>query len=134
MKKWSFIVEVSDWDNIKDLVEKEAENAVKGLGKSGPKNALYKVTVIFYQKKGRWKQPEMPRQDWGTDLDNLLQKVFDGLGPIIGYRESFQDDKEHSGVLDASIVEVSAKKVNSGSDKEFLSVEVELIHVAEAGK
>jgi len=32
-----------------------------------------------------------------------------------------------SGSLDSRIVEVIAKKVNSGSDKEFISIEVENI-------
>jgi len=42
--------------------------------------------------------------------------------------------KEHSGVLDSNIIEVHAKKANSGSDKEFLGIEVELLHVSEANE
>ena len=70
----------------------------------------------------------------GGNLDNLLKRVFDGLGPIIGYRKDWTGKKEHSGVLDANIVGVHAKKVNSGSDKEFLGVEVELLHLSGANE
>ncbi len=131
MKKWSFIVEVTDWNKLKTIVEKEADGVVRELGQPDSEKALYKVTATFYQKKDRWLRPETPRQDWGIDLDNLLKPVFDGLGPIIGYKKAFKGQKP--GVLDSSIVEVSAKKLNSGSDKEFLGIEVELIHVSEVG-
>ncbi len=132
MKKWSFIVEITDWNKLKTIVEKEADGVVKELGQPDSEKALYKVTATFYQKKDRWLQPETPRQDWGIDLDNLLKPVFDGLGPIIGYKKAFKGQKP--GVLDSSIVEVSAKKLNSGSDREFLGIEVELVHVSEVGK
>ncbi len=128
MKKWGFIIEVSEWSKIKSIVETKAEEVAKELGRPASEEALYKVTAIFYQSKRRWLKPETPRQDQGIDLDNLLKNVFDGLGPIIGYRKAWQGDRPHSGVLDSSIVEVYAKKINSGSDKEFLGVEVELIH------
>jgi len=113
---------------LKSFVETKATEVVKKLGSPGPKNALYKVTVAFYQKTDRWLQHDIPRQDQGIDLDNLLKKVFDGLDPIIGYRKSHKGSREYSGVLDSSIIEVCAKKINSGSDKEFLGVEVEIIH------
>lgn len=132
MKKWSFIVEVTDWNKLKTIVEKEADGVVKEMGGPDSEKALYKVAATFYQKKDRWLQPETPRQDWGIDLDNLLKPVFDGLGPIIGYKKAFKGQKP--GVLDSSIVEVYAKKLNSGSDKEFLGIEVELVHVSEVGE
>ena len=132
MKKWSFIVEITDWNKLKTIVEKEADGVVKELGQPDSEKALYKVIATFYQKKDRRLQPETPRQDWGIDLDNLLKPVFDGLGPIIGFKKAFKGQKP--GVLDSSIVEVSAKKLNSGSDKEFLGIEVELVHVSEVGK
>ncbi len=134
MKKWGFIVEVNDWNNLKSIVEEKAKEAIKTLGIPYSERAIYKVTATFYQKKDRWlkNDPSIPRQDWGIDLDNLLKQVFDGLGPIIGYRKDWTGKKEHSGVLDSNIIEVYAKKVNSGSDREFLSVEVELLHVSQA--
>ena len=135
MKKWSFIVEITDWNKLKTTVEEEADRVVENMGKPDSEKALYsiyKVTATFYQKKARWLQPEIPREDWGIDLDNFLKPVFDGLGPIIGYKKSFTGKKP--GVKDSSIVEVSAKKLNSGSDKEFLGIEVELVHVSEVGK
>lgn len=127
MKKWGFITEVSDWSKLRSLVEAKAKEVVKELGSPTSKKGLYKVAVISYQKKDRWLQPETPREDRG-DLDNLLKNVFDGLGPIIGYRKAWKGDREHGGVLDSSIVEVYGKKINSGSDQEFLGIEVELIH------
>lgn len=102
------------------------------MGGPDSEKAIYKVTATFYQKKGRWIQPEIPREDWGIDLDNFLKPVFDGLGPIIGYKESKTGQKLEA--KDSSIVEVSAKKLNSGSDKEFLGIELELVHVTEVGE
>lgn len=125
MKKWSFIVEVSDWNKLKSIVEDKSKEVVEALGRPDSEKALYKVITTFYQKKDRWLHPEIPKQDIGTDLDNLLKQVFDGLGPIIGYKKAFKGQKP--GVLDSNIIEVYAKKVNSGSDKEFLGIEVELL-------
>lgn len=134
MKKWAYIVEVSDWKHLKTIVEEKAESVIRELGKPPSENVLYKVTTTFYQKKSRWLQPEKPKQDIGTDLDNLLKQVFDGLGPIIGYRKDWTGKRKHGGVRDASIVEVHAKKVNSGSEKEFLGVEIEIVHMEEGNE
>ena len=136
MKKWSFMVEVNDWNNLKSIIEEKAKEAIETLGPPYSEKTIYKVTATFYQKKDRWlkNDPSIPRQDWGIDLDNLLKQVFDGLGPIIGYRKDWTGKKEHSGVLDSNIIEVHAKKANSGSDKEFLGIEVELLHVSEANE
>jgi len=133
MKRWSFVIEVKDWNKIKSEVETKAKEAVSSLGSPNSERAVYKVTAIFYQKKDRWLKddPLIPRQDWGIDLDNVLKQIFDGLGPIIGYRKAWTGDKKYSGVYDANIVEVYAKKLNSGSDKEFLSIEVELLYLSE---
>ncbi|MFQ5888077.1 MAG: hypothetical protein ACE5HY_05220 [Candidatus Hydrothermarchaeales archaeon] len=128
MKKWSFIIDVEDWNKLQSIVEKTSKAGVNALGGVGSENALYKVTTTFYQKKDRWLQPEKPRQDIGTDLDNLLKQVFDGLGPIIGYRRDYTGKRAHGGVRDSSIIEVHAKKVNSGSEKEFLGVEIEVMY------
>jgi Holliday junction resolvase RusA-like endonuclease len=68
------------------------------------------VTTTFYHKKSSWLQPEKPKQDIGMDLDNLLKQLFDGLGPIIGYRKDRTGKIKHGGVRDYSIVEVHAKK------------------------
>ena len=51
MKKWSFIVEITDWNKLKTIVEKEADGVVKELGQPDSEKALYKVTATFYQKK-----------------------------------------------------------------------------------
>jgi hypothetical protein len=121
-------------NKIKKKVEEKAKEIIGVLGTPERRKATYEVTVISYQKKNRWlkNDPTIPRQDWGMDLDNLLKPVFDGLGPIIGYRKDWTGKKEHSGVLDSSIIEVHAKKANSGSGNEYLGIEVELIHVSEA--
>jgi len=125
MKKWAFIVQATNWNKVRSIVEKEAKKVVRELGKPEDGNILYKVTATFYQKRERWIQPERPRQDIGADLDNLLKRVFDGLGPIIGYRKDYTGRRKHAGVRDSSIIEVYAKKVNSGSKREFLAIEVE---------
>ena len=128
------MVEVKDWRDVKTIVEDKAKEAIGNLGSPGSDKAIYKVAIIFFQKKDRWlrNDPSIPRQDWGIDLDNLLKPVFDGLGPIIGYRKDWTGGKEHSGVLDSNIVEVHAKKANSGSEKEFIGIEIDLLHVSKA--
>ena len=128
------MIEVDNLNNLKSIIEEKAKEAIGTLGTPGSERAIYKVTTTFYQKKDRWlkNDPSIPRQDRGIDLDNILKLVFDGLGPIIGYRKVWTGGKEHSGVLDSNIIEVHAKKANSGSDKEFLGIEVELLHVSEA--
>ena len=92
---------------------------------------MFRLKVTFCQSKGRWRKdnPLIPREDIGRDLDNLLQAVFDGLGPIIGYRTKWKEGKPigERYARDSSIVEVFACKVNSGSTKEYLYVEVEEI-------
>ena len=82
------MVEVKDWSDVKTIVEDKAKEAIGNLGSPGSDKAIYKVAVIFFQKKDRWlrNDPSIPRQDCGIDLDNLLKPVFDGLGPIIGYK------------------------------------------------
>lgn len=130
MKKWSFVVEIDEWSKTRDLVEEKAKEVVGTIGVPDSERATYKLIVTSYQAKKRWfnDDPSIPRQDWGLDLDNILKPVFDGLGPIIGYRVDWPRNKKHPGVLDASIVEVYAKKMNSGSDKEFIGIEIELLH------
>ncbi len=57
----------------------------------------------------------------------LDEPVFDGLGTIIGYINKYNKDGKIigvPGVLDSKIIEVYAKKLNSGSDEEYLSVEI----------
>jgi Holliday junction resolvase RusA-like endonuclease len=130
--KWSFVVEVDNWNNVRDIVEKKCKEVAFNLGKHDNEKSIYKVIATFYQKKSRWlmNDSSIPRQDWGIDLDNMLKPVFDGLGPIIGYRIDWQGSKKNPGVLDSNIVEVYAKKVNSGSEKEFIGVEIELLHTS----
>ena len=134
--KWSFVIKITDDmkdKDIKNTVEKKAAEACRTVGES-PKDAVYRVSVTFYQKKDRWRtdNPQIPREDVGRDLDNLIKPVFDGLGPIIGRRSKFKQKPngkiekigEYSS-RDSSIIEVMAKKLNSGSDEEYLSIEVE---------
>ena len=132
MKRYSLMVEIKNWSDVKWIVEDKAKEAIGTLGSPNSDKAIYKVTATFFQKKDRWltNDPSIPRQDWGIDLENLLKPVFDGLGPIIGYRKDWTGGKEHSGVLDSNIVEVHAKKANSGSEKEFIGID--LLHVSEA--
>ena len=140
MKKWSFIIDITNVSDREILrrVEEKARETVDSLG--GIKNqeeSIFKVTITFYQAKDRWKKenPQIPREDIGRDLDNLIKPIFDGLGPIIGYRKKWQKDEEtgrykqigKSTAADSRIVEIYAKKVNSGTEKEYLSIEVEKI-------
>jgi len=67
-------------------------------------------------------------------LDNLIKPIFDALGPIIGPRHKWSNKREgrptkigESGAKDSRIVEVRAKKLNSGSDEESVSIEIENI-------
>jgi len=129
---WSFIVDITGVSNamISKIVEKEAKAIASLIGK--PKEpAIFRVIITFYQKLDRWLRENqmIPREDIGRDLDNLIKPVFDGLGPIIGYRKRWQGGTVSSTYAsrDSRIVEVIAKKVNSGSNKEFLSIQVENI-------
>jgi len=135
--KWSFILDITDVkdEDIKRLVEEKAEEVVSSLGRA-EEDSVFRVIITFYQRRDRWlsSKPQIPREDWGRDLDNLISPVFDGLGPIIGYRAKWKKTKEGKWVKvgrgsarDSRIVEVIAKKVNSGSDREFLCVEVETL-------
>ena len=140
MKKWSFIIDitkVSDKEILKK-VEGKAKDIVSALGSiRDQEESIFRVTITFYQAKDRWKKenPQIPREDIGRDLDNLIKPVFDGLGPIVGYRKKWRKDEEtsewkqvgKSTSADSRIVELSAKKVNSGTESEYLSIEVEKI-------
>lgn len=136
--RWSFIIKVTDEmrnKEIKDAVDEKAQEVVSSVGEA-PENSIFKVAITFYQSRDRWLKdnPQMPREDWGGDLDNLVKPVFDSLGAIIGRRTSWKKQEQGGykatgqyASFDARIVEVVAKKVNSGSNEEFLSIEVESI-------
>jgi hypothetical protein len=134
MKRWSFLIDVTRLSDVSSAVEEKAKEAIETLGKPDYEKAIYSVKTTFYQKKNRWlkNDPSIPRQDWGIDLDNLLKQVFDGLGPIIGYRKNWTGTKENSGTLDANIVSVYAEKLNSGSEKDSLGIIIELLHQSES--
>jgi len=128
---------MSDRDILKK-VEEKAKDIVSALGGiRNQRESIFRVTITFYQAKDRWKKenPQIPREDIGRDLDNLIKPVFDGLGPIVGYRKKWGKDEEtsewkqvgKSTSADSRIVELSAKKVNSGTESEYLSIEVEKI-------
>jgi len=132
--KWSFIIDITNVPD-KEISKRVEEKAKESASVIGGSQALstFKVSITFFQKKGRWQKEkrQIPREDRG-DLDNLIKPVFDALGPIIGYRKKWgrqvNDNWVETGrgpAADSKIIELTAKKVNSGSDKEFLSIEVE---------
>lgn len=134
-----FVLDItgSSQSEIKEAVEKEANDIKDHITYiEDPENYLFKVNVTSYQKKDRWKGPDrsIPREDIGKDLDNVLKPIFDGLGPLIGYRNKYGKKEDEDGYevvgtagsADSKIVEVSAKKINSGTDNEYLSIEVEV--------
>jgi hypothetical protein len=137
--KWAFVIDVTDIKSdskVRQAVQRKAEEASAALSLPD-QPSTFRASVTFYQSRDRWlrENPAIPREDIGRDLDNLIKAVFDGLGPIVGWRQRYERDVvgkwqsvpgEHRGVSDACIVEVTAKKLNSGSDQEFLSVEIEL--------
>jgi len=133
-KRWSFILNITGLKDsqVKERVEEAARSAINTIGKPRP-NAVFRLRVTFCQSKERWRKdnPLIPREDIGRDLDNLLKAVFDGLGPIIGYRMKWERGKPKGtrSARDSSIVEVLAHKVNSGSSEEYLYVEVEEIPI-----
>jgi Holliday junction resolvase RusA-like endonuclease len=131
-----FVLDVTGFSvtQIRDAVESEAENIKNHVNYvENPEEHLFKVKVTSYQKKDRWKG-DVPREDIGKDLDNVLKPIFDGLGPIIGYRKKYGKVDEGyavvgtAGSADSKIVEVSAKKINSGTTNEYLSIEIEEIN------
>lgn len=136
--KWSFVIDVTHLKTdrqVRQTIERKAKE-VSLVIKPPEQPSVFRVSVTFFQSRDRWLagNPQIPREDIGRDLDNLVKAVFDGLGPIVGWRQRYERDEvgtwqpvagEHRGVRDAQIVEVVAKKVNSASSQEFLSVEVE---------
>lgn len=139
--KWSFIIDITNVESDKDIlkkVEEKAKEVVSSIGGiENQEESNFRIAITFYQAKSRWKKenPQIPREDIGRDLDNLIKPIFDGLGPIIGYRKKWEKDEKTGGYkqigestsADSRIVEVLAKKVNSGTDNEYLAVEVEKI-------
>lgn len=113
-------------NSITTAVMKKASQAMKINAE------IFKVDLTFYQAKSRYlrNEQDIPREDRG-DLDNLIKVVIDGIGPIIGYRKKWDkvNDKESSSnsdkPLDSRIVEIVAKKVNSGSEQEYVGVIIE---------
>ena len=131
--RWGFIVDVSNVKgSITSIVRTQAQ-AAASVVKPG-KRDLFRVEVKFYQSKERYliDDPERPREDRG-DIDNLIKQVFDGLGPIIGFRRSWPKvgsktvKRTSKNPVDSRIVELYAKKVNSGSSSELVSIEIETI-------
>jgi len=140
MKKWAFILDITGAEadtKVREAVQQRAEEVVKPI-QAPDKPLVFRASITFYQASKRWRSDNamIPREDIGRDLDNLIKAVFDGLGPIIGWRQKFEKDTtgkwrpvpgEHRGARDSQIVEVVAKKVNSGSEQEYLSVEIEAV-------
>jgi len=130
-----FIVDISDCrigNEITKVVLKKSYEVANQL--PDPNKAkgdrTYKVSITFYQSKDRWRPYDktIPREDRG-DLDNLTKMIFDGLGPIIGFRKQWDTGEPVNSErrMDSRILELTAKKVNSGSDKEMVSVEIETL-------
>ena len=94
--------------------------------------ALFKVVLTFYQAKLRYRNidQDIPREDRG-DLDNLIKLVIDGIGYIIGYRQNWEkiNDKwvgsDSDKPMDSKIIEIVARKINSGSEKEYVGIIIE---------
>ena len=131
--RWGFIVDITNVrDSITSIVRAQAQSAASTLNPGS--NNLFRVEITFYQSKDRYlkNDPEKPREDRG-DIDNLVKQVFDGLGPIIGFRSSWDKidgkwkEKKSKKPADSQIIELLAKKVNSGSTNELVSVEIESI-------
>lgn len=136
--RWGFIVDITGCkgNQITTKVRGTASKVASSLS-SVIKNVdkpSFKASIIFFQSSERWlkEDVETPREDRG-DLDNMIKYVFDGLGPIIGFRTSW---KKVKGVLvgspskkpaDSRIIELFAKKINSGSSSEMVSVEIETL-------
>jgi len=120
--------------DITGLKEKSITEAIKvKAGVSKKLDAkLFKVTLTFYQAKSRYKtiDQDIPRGDRG-DLDNLIKLVIDGIGHIIGYRQSWEKingklvGSKSDNPLDSKIIEIVAKKINSGSEKEYVGIIIE---------
>ena len=138
--KWAFIIDITQTKSnseVRQAVQQKAEEASKVI-RPPDQPSVFRASISFYQSRERWlmENPRVSREDIGRDLDNLIKAVFDGLGPIVGWRQRYERNEvgkwhpvpgEHRGVRDAQIVEVVAKKLNSGANQEFLSVEIECI-------
>lgn len=127
--RWGFIVDITNSKEPNVLtreVRTQASQAASAL--PSVQEHLYRVGITFYQSKDRYliDDPEKPREDRG-DIDNLVKQIFDGLGPIIGFRWDWKLAQESNNPADSKIIELIARKVNSGSKREFVSVEIETI-------
>jgi len=141
--KWSFTVDLSDeatYDRrklehrIKSRVRQKSSELAKEIGRPSVPST-FRVEVTFHQKSGRWKKdnPQIPREDRGVDLDNCIKWIFDNLGPIIQDRIKWGKDmltgrsvrSGKRGSADSKIVELIAKKINTGSDREYLDIVIE---------
>ena len=136
--RWGFIVDITNYTGSQ-ITKKVLNNANQALTSihlvdADDKTPSYKASIIFFQSSDRWlkEDPGTPREDRG-DLDNLIKLVFDGLGPIIGFRKSWKKvdnkwvSKNSKKPADSRILELYAKKINSGSSSEMVSVEIETL-------
>ena len=136
--RWGFIVDITGCKG-KQIIQKVQGTATQVATTMPPAGSLnskpsFKASITFFQSRERYlkEDAKTPREDRG-DLDNMVKNVFDGLGPIIGFRT---DWKKVNGVQVSSpstkpagsrIIELVAKKVNSGSSSEMVSVEIETL-------
>lgn len=136
--RWGFIVDITDCTGSQ-ITKKVLDNAKEAITSIPPVDLddripSYKASIIFFQSSDRWlkEDPGTPREDRG-DLDNLIKLVIDGLGPIIGFRKSWKKvnnkwvSKNSNKPADSRILNLYAKKINSGSISEMVSVEIETL-------
>ena len=129
MMGWSFTVPLQNGRLRKNDVEQEAVRVAEFSGIDRKKEVLqaiangkqyqpkrvFSVKVRFnlsqekrylFDSSGK---RVIPRADWGWDLDNAIKPVLNGLGPIIGYRRDWKNQKPGSS-RDSSVVKLIVEK------------------------
>jgi len=90
--KWGFIVDITNTKGSNDITNQVYSQAIKAASTLPSKpDDLYRAYITFYQSTDRYlvDDQEKPREDRG-DIDNFIKQVFDGLGPIIGFRRQWK--------------------------------------------
>lgn len=120
---WIFEITTEKYiSEIKEKVEEAAKEAAKGKDKAT--KCVFEIEIRFYRKPKGYHKDGVPKAD-DVDLDNVVKSVIDGLGPIIGYRRDWKNNRE-KGAKDTHIVEIHAKKIQNianQSDKVWVRVE-----------
>ena len=133
--KWTFSLTVPFGGKLAALVEQEAAASIERHG-AAPDGVLFRVSMVCRLASRRYLQsnPQLPREDRGWDLDNIIKAAIDGLGPILGHRKKWEPlgkgryrEIGRRSAADAKVVEIMAKKLNSGTDADALEIDVEAI-------